>query len=70
MGHTCLVQVFTTAWRECGFDSLVLPTTQKFMINHLGWGYVMKMPFEVQPQPHRHSALWGTDMDGPFRVTM
>lgn len=40
-------QVFSTAWRHCGFDSLVLPTTQKFMINHLGFGYVMKLPFEV-----------------------
>mmetsp|Transcript_1853 Transcript_1853/g.4223 ORF Transcript_1853/g.4223 Transcript_1853/m.4223 type:complete len:401 (+) Transcript_1853:450-1652(+) len=47
-------QVYSTAWRHCGFDSLVLPTTQKFMINHLGWGYVMKFPFENPPKTWMH----------------
>ena len=28
-------QVYATAWRRCGIDSLLVPTTQKFMINHL-----------------------------------
>lgn len=35
-------QVFTTAWRKCGIDSMLVPTTQKFMINHLGFFYVLK----------------------------
>jgi hypothetical protein len=48
-------QVFTTAWRRCGIDSMILPTTQKFMINHLGFFYVLKYPQKVsQGQP-----TWG-----------
>eukprot|EP00798_Chlamydomonas_sp_ICE-L_P018766 gene18766-25298_t len=37
-------QVFGTAWRRCGFDSILLPTTQKFGINHLEHGYILKNP--------------------------
>ncbi len=40
-------QVYSVAWRPCGFDSMVLPTTQKFMINHLGFFYVLKYPQKV-----------------------
>lgn len=40
-------QVSGTAWRTCAFDSLLLPTTQKFAINHLGFFYVMKHPADV-----------------------
>jgi hypothetical protein len=43
-------QVFTTAWRRCGIDSMILPTTQKFMINHLGFFYVLKYPHKVGSQ--------------------
>lgn len=37
-------QVYKTAWRACGIDSMIVPTTQKFMINHLGFFYVLKYP--------------------------
>ncbi|KAL6763593.1 hypothetical protein V8C86DRAFT_2491886 [Haematococcus lacustris] len=43
-------QVHTTAWRRCGIDSMLLPTTQKFMINHLGFFYVLKYPQKDPPQ--------------------
>ena len=45
---THLAQVYATAWRRCGFDSMILPTTQKFMINHLGFFYVLKYPHNVR----------------------
>ena len=38
------LQVYGTAWRRCGIDSMIVPTTQKFMINHLGFFYVLKYP--------------------------
>jgi hypothetical protein len=37
-----LDQAFGDGWRVCGVDSLFLPTTQKYMINLLGYWYVMK----------------------------
>jgi hypothetical protein len=40
-------QVFGTAWRKCGIDSMIVPTTQKWMINHLGFFYVLKYPHAV-----------------------
>lgn len=40
-------QVYATAWRKCGVDSMLLPTTQKFMINHLGFFYTLKYPHFV-----------------------
>jgi len=49
--HRSRSQVYTTAWRRSAVDSIVLPTTQKFMINHLGFGYTMKQPFHVRPEP-------------------
>ena len=49
--HRSHSQVYTTAWRRSAVDSIVLPTTQKFMINHLGFGYTMKQPFYVRPGP-------------------
>lgn len=42
-----LDQALGDAWRVCGFDSLFLPTSQKHAINLLGYGFVMKMPFEA-----------------------
>ncbi|MEW5300995.1 MAG: hypothetical protein WDW36_003881 [Sanguina aurantia] len=42
-------QVFKTAWRACGIDSMIVPTTQKFMINHLGFFYVLKYPTDSPP---------------------
>ncbi|KAG2429084.1 hypothetical protein HXX76_011324 [Chlamydomonas incerta] len=43
-------QVYATAWRRCGIDSLLVPTTQKFMINHLGFFYVLKYPQKNPPR--------------------
>ncbi|GLI62170.1 hypothetical protein VaNZ11_004750 [Volvox africanus] len=43
-------QVYATAWRKCGIDSLLVPTTQKFMINHLGFFYVLKYPHANPPR--------------------
>ncbi|EFJ49782.1 hypothetical protein VOLCADRAFT_104229 [Volvox carteri f. nagariensis] len=43
-------QVYATAWRKCGIDSLLVPTTQKFMINHLGFFYVLKYPQKNPPR--------------------
>ena len=37
-----LDQALGEGWRVCGQDSLFLPTTQKFVINTLGYQYVMK----------------------------
>eukprot|EP00892_Ulva_mutabilis_P003338 jgi/Ulvmu1/1376/UM011_0104.1 len=42
-------QALGDGWRVCGVDSIFLPTTQKYMINLLGWAYVMKHP-PGQPQ--------------------
>ena len=47
-GHPCAcAQVYATAWRRCGIDSMIVPTTQKWMINHLGFFYVLKYPQAV-----------------------
>eukprot|EP00955_Chlamydomonas_euryale_P078200 363107-Chlamydomonas_euryale.AAC.3 len=43
-------QVYATAWRKCGIDSMIVPTTQKFMINHLGFFYVLKYPQSDPPK--------------------
>lgn len=48
-GHVKLIdadQALGDGWRVCGVDSLFLPTTQKYMINLLGWQYVMKHPHD------------------------
>jgi len=50
-------QVYATAWRKCGFDSMILPTTQKFMINHLGFFYVLKYPHQDPPK------TWSTNLN-------
>ncbi|KAG2495164.1 hypothetical protein HYH03_006771 [Edaphochlamys debaryana] len=52
-------QVYATAWRRCGIDSLLAPTTQKFMINHLGFFYVLKYP---QKNPPRGGASFLTPL--------
>jgi hypothetical protein len=40
---------------SCAMDSLFLPTTQKFYINVLGFGYVMKHPNTDPPTtPSKH----------------
>ncbi|GAX78973.1 hypothetical protein CEUSTIGMA_g6413.t1 [Chlamydomonas eustigma] len=44
-------QVYATSWRKCGFDSMILPTTQKFMINHVGFFYVLKYPHYTPEGP-------------------
>ena len=52
------MQVFSTAWRRCGFDSMILPTTQKFMINHLGFFYVLKYPQKVWGAVYPHAVFF------------
>jgi hypothetical protein len=56
-GHITLIdldQALGDAWRVCGVDSLFLPTTQKFLINAIGYWYVMKIG---QSRPRAHAAL-------------
>eukprot|EP00798_Chlamydomonas_sp_ICE-L_P018764 gene18764-25296_t len=48
-------QVYGTAWRRCGVDSILIPTTQKFQINHLQWAFVMKNPPLDPPQDYEKS---------------
>jgi hypothetical protein len=43
-------QAHATAWRDCGIDSMLIPTTQKYEINRLGYFYVMKYPPEDPPK--------------------
>ncbi len=50
-------QVYATAWRKCGIDSMIVPTTQKFMINHLGFFYVLKYPQKDPP------TTWVTELN-------
>jgi hypothetical protein len=54
-------QTFGTAWRKCGVDSLILPTTQKYEINRLGYFYVMKYPPDNPPQNREKTKVrcWG-----------
>jgi hypothetical protein len=51
-----LDQAFGDAWRVCGVDSLFLPTTQKYMINLLGYWYVMK--HHKHPQRSISPQIW------------